>query len=151
VSNETNKALTQEFMERAFNQGDLDAVDVHMGTTAVDHQEPAGVNFTIHLKQVITALRTAFPDLHFEIHDMLAEGEIVAFRSTMTGTHLGLLQMGPGPGVSPTGRAISVAHMHFVQFADGKGMDLWHLWDSQSMMQQLGINTGGYVHVNSDR
>ena len=142
MSNETNKAFTREFMERAFNEGDLDAVDVHLGGTAVDHQEPSGVNFTTHLKQVITALWTAFPDLHFEIHNMLAEDDIVAFRSTMTGTHLGLLQMGPGPGVPPTGQAISVAHMHFVQFANGKGMDLWHLWDSQGMMQQLGVMLG---------
>ena len=142
MSNETNKAFTREFMERAFNQGDLTAVDEHMGETAVDHQEPAGTNFATHLKQVIIALRTAFPDLHFEIHNMLAEDDIVAFRSTMTGTHLGLLQMGPGAGVPPTSQSISIAHMHFVQFVDGKGMDLWHLWDSQGMMQQLGVRPG---------
>ncbi|MCZ7673961.1 MAG: ester cyclase [Chloroflexi bacterium] len=142
MSNETNMALTREFMERAFNQGDLEVVDEQLGGTAVDHQEPAGVNFTIHLKQVITAFRTAFPDLHFEIHQMLADDDIVAFRSTMTGTHQGVLQLGPGPGVPPTGRSISVAHMHFVKFVDGKGVDLWHVWDNLGLLQQIGVLPG---------
>ncbi len=136
--NEANKRMIQEFMERAFNQGDLAAVDEHLATTAVDYQEPEGTNFCTHLKQVITGLRTAFPDLHFQIHDLLAEGDMVAFRSTMTGTHLGPLQVGPGPQAPPTGRPISVTHMHFVRIVDGKGADLWHLWDTQGMMRQIG-------------
>ncbi|MBE2224199.1 MAG: ester cyclase [Anaerolineae bacterium] len=142
MSNEANMTLTRAFMERAFNQGDLAAVDEHLGGTAVDHQEPVGVNFTTHLKQVISALRTAFPDLHFEIHQMLAEDGIVAFRSTMTGTHQGLLQLGPGPGVPPTGRSIKVAHMHFVKFVDGRGVDLWHVWDNLGLLQQIGVLPG---------
>ena len=78
-------------------------------------------------------LRTAFPDLHFEIHDMLAEGELVAFRSTMTGTH-----RGPFQGLPPTGKSISVAHMHFVRVVEGKTSDLWHVWDTAGLMRQLG-------------
>ena len=135
---ESNKVVIRQFMERAFNQGDLTAVDTHMAAAAVDHQEPVNTNFCTHLKQVITALRTAFPDLHFELHEVLAEGDTVAFRSTMTGTHLGPLQLGPGPQLPPTGHSIRVAHMHFVQIIDGKGRDLWHLWDTPAMMRQLG-------------
>src|SRR5260370_39883767 len=70
-------------------------------------------------------LRSAFPDLHFEIHDMLAEGELVAFRSTMTGTH-----RGPFQGLAPTGKSLSVAHMHFVRVVAGKTSDLWHVWST---------------------
>jgi predicted ester cyclase len=136
---ETNKQMVRQFMERAFNQGDLAAVDTWLSADAVDHQELPGTNFSNHLKQVITALRTAFPDLHFELHDVLAEGEMVAFRSTMTGTHLGPLQIGPGPSIAPTGRHVSVPHMHFVQVIDSKGGDLWHLWDTPAMLRQLGI------------
>jgi SnoaL-like polyketide cyclase len=52
-----------------------------------------------HLKQVIATLRTAFPDLHFEVHEMLCEGDVVACRSTMTGTHQGPLNIGPMGGL----------------------------------------------------
>lgn len=133
MTTETNKAFVRHFMERAFNEGDLAIVEETHAPGAIDHQEPLGTNFAEHLKGVITVLRTAFPDLHFEIHEMLAEEEIVAFRSTMTGTHLG-----PFQGLPPTGKPISVAHMHFVRLLDGKTTDLWHVWDMAGLMRQLG-------------
>jgi len=133
-----NVTFIREFMERAFNQGDLSAVDEHLAPNSVDHQEPPGTNFPIHLKQVITGLRTAFPDLHFEIHDIMEHGEMVAFRSTMTGTHLGVASFGPMP-VPPTGKKIAVTHMHFVRIADGQGQELWHLWDLPGMLRQIGV------------
>jgi steroid delta-isomerase-like uncharacterized protein len=133
MTTETNKALTRQFMERAFNEGNLAIVDEALAQDGIDHQEPLGTNFVTHLKEVITMLRTAFPDLHFEIHAMLAEGELVAFRSTMTGTH-----RGPFQGLLPTGKQISVAHMHFVRFVNGKTSDLWHVWDMAGLMRQLG-------------
>lgn len=138
MANDANKVMIRQFMERAFNHGDLSAVDDHLASTATDHQEALGTNFCTHLKQVITALRTAFPDLHFEIHEMVAEGETVAFRSTMTGTHLGLFNMGIGPALAPTGRTVTVPHMHFVRVISGKGHDLWHQWDTPAMLRQLG-------------
>src|SRR5258708_12491713 len=85
---DTNKALVRHFMERAFNAGDLTIVDAALTQDGIDHQEPLGANFATHLKAVITMLRSAFPDLHFEIHAMLAEGDLAAFRSTMPRTHL---------------------------------------------------------------
>jgi predicted ester cyclase len=125
-------------MERAFNEGDLSTIDMYNAPDGIDHQEPPGTDFIAHLKEVVTGLRTAFPDLHFEIHDMLAEGDMVAFRSTMTGTHSGLFNVGPGRPIPATGRQISVPHMHFVRIVDGKTTDLWHVWNIPMMMQQLG-------------
>src|SRR2546427_11768608 len=116
---EMNKTSVRHFLERTFNEGDLTIVEEALVPEGIDHQEPLGTNFATHLKSVITMLRTAFPDLHFEIHDMLAEGELVAFRSTMTGTH-----RGPFQGLPPTGKPISVAHMHFVRVVVGKPADL---------------------------
>lgn len=133
MTTETNKAFVRRFMELAFNEGDLAIVDDVHAPDAVDHQEPPGTDFAAHLKAVITMLRTAFPDLHFEIHEMLAEADIVAFRSTMTGTH-----WGPFQGLPPTGKPVSVAHMHFVRLIDGKTADLWHVWDVAGLMRQLG-------------
>src|SRR5258708_16638986 len=133
MTSEKNKALVRNFMERTFNEGDLTIVDEALVPDGIDHQEPLGTNFATHLKEVITMLRTAFPDLHFEIHDMLAEGELVAFRSTMPGTH-------PHPfhGLPPTGKPVSVAHMHFVRVVAGKTSDLWHVWDTAGLIRQLG-------------
>lgn len=139
MNNERNQAMVRDFMERGFGQGDLSVVDEYNNMDGVDHQEPDGTDFATHLKEAIINMRTAFPDLHFEIHDILSEGELVAFRSTMTGTHLGKLQVGPTQKIPPTGHKVSVPHMHFIRVVEGKTLDLWHLWDMPMMMQQLGI------------
>jgi predicted ester cyclase len=138
----TNIANVREFMERAFHQGDLAAIDELAAANGVDHQESPGTDYRTHLKQVITAMRTAFPDLHFEIHDILADGDIVSFRSTMTGTHLGTLSVVPGRSLPATGRRVSVPHMHFIRVQNKQSVDLWHQWNVPMMMMQLGVATG---------
>lgn len=139
MDSERNKQISREVLERAFNQGDLNVFAEYVDPNGVDHQEPLGTNFIEHLKSVVTGLRTAFPDLHFEIHSIVAEDHIVAFRSTMTGTHTGFLNMGAGRQLPATGRRVSVPHMHFVCMVDSKATDLWHLWNIPMMMQQLGV------------
>ena len=131
------KDLTLEGFERMFHQGDLDYVDEVLGRDSVDHQEPAGASFCDHLKQVVVSMRTAFPDVHFDVHEILAEGDVVACRSTMTGTHLGRLDLVP-PGLEATGRQVRVAHMHFFRYEGGRVTDLWHLWDTPGLARQLG-------------
>jgi steroid delta-isomerase-like uncharacterized protein len=139
TTEQTNKAAALAVFERGFNRGDLTVIDEQVEADGIDHQEPLGTEFVTHLKEVIVGLRTAFPDLKFEVHEMLAEGDTVACRSTMTGTHLGPLNLVPGGGLPPTGRTVSVPHMHFIRMANGKSIDLWHLWDLPQMLRQLGV------------
>ena len=139
MSANTNLSLVREFMERGFNSGDLTVIDEQAAANGIDHQEPAGTDFIAHLKAVISGMRAGFPDLHFEIHHLVGEGEIVAFHSTMTGTHTGMLRMPNMPAVAPTGKSVNVAHMHFVRMVEGKTTDLWHVWDTPTMLRQLGV------------
>jgi steroid delta-isomerase-like uncharacterized protein len=132
------KAKTLEGFERMFNQGDLAYVDEALDPAGTDYQEPLGTDFIAHLKEVITVMREAFPDLRFEVHEVIAEGEIVATRSTMTGTHRGRFMMGPLAALPPTGKQIAVPHMHFFRYKDGRVVDLWHVWDMPRLMRQLG-------------
>jgi steroid delta-isomerase-like uncharacterized protein len=133
------KARTLEGFERMFNQGDLDYVDATLAPGAVDHQEPAGTDFAAHLKNVIATLRTAFPDLRFDVHEFVGEGNTVACRSTMTGTHQGPLRIGPMAGLPVNGTRIEVPHMHFFRYdADGRLTDLWHVWNTLALARQLG-------------
>jgi steroid delta-isomerase-like uncharacterized protein len=133
------KARTLEGFERMFNNGELDYVERGTAPGAVDHQEPEGTDFVAHLKDVIATLRIAFPDLHFEVHEILAEGLPVASRSTMTGTHQGPLNIGPMAGLPVTGAAIEVPHMHFFRYDEqGRLTDLWHVWNTLLLARQLG-------------
>jgi steroid delta-isomerase-like uncharacterized protein len=133
------KARTLEGFERMFNQGDLDFVDATVAPGAVDHQEPEGTDFAPHLKHVISTLRTAFPDLNFDVHQLICEGDTVACRSTMTGTHQGPLRIGPLANLAVHGTPVEVAHMHFFRYdPDGRLTDLWHVWNTLALARQLG-------------
>jgi steroid delta-isomerase-like uncharacterized protein len=139
MTSEELKARTLEGFERMFNQGDLAYVDEALAPGAVDHQEPDGTDFAAHLKNVISTLRTAFPDLRFDVHQLICEGDVVACRSTMSGTHQGPLRIGPMAGLPVNGTHIEVAHMHFFHYdADGRLTDLWHVWNTLSLARQLG-------------
>jgi predicted ester cyclase len=79
-------------------------------------------------------VRNAFPDLHFEIEEVVGEGDMVAGRLTVSGTHEGSLM-----GEPPTGRSVRNSHMHFVRFRDGKAVEHWGVREDLGMMRQLGL------------
>ena len=86
------------------------------------------------MRGVATMLRTAFPDLRFTIEELVAEGDIVAGRLTMSGTH-----EGPLMGMQPTGRWVRQDHMRFVRFRDGKAVEHWGVRDDVGTIQQMGV------------
>ena len=133
MSTERNKAIVHETTERLFNQGDLSAVDELITADAVDHCEPPGTDCREHFRRVVTMLRSAFPDLHMEIRDIVAEGDSVSVRLTMTGTH-----RGPFMGISPAGKHFQIEQMRIMRFRDGQMTDSWAVIDWLGWRQQLG-------------
>lgn len=130
-----NKAQFRRTYEEGLNQGILAVAEELVAPEFLNHEAPPGRNRGPEsMRGLITMLRTAFPDLHFEIEDLVAEGDTVAGRLTMSGTH-----QGPLMGMPPTGRSVQQDHMHFVRFRDGKAIEHWGVRDDLGMMQQLGV------------
>jgi steroid delta-isomerase-like uncharacterized protein len=94
------------------------------------------------LKPFVRNLRDAFPDLHIAVEDMVAEGDKVAIRFRVTGTH-----QGNGLGFPATHRPINITGMTIIQVADGMLLHGWNNWDQLGMMQQLGMAPGS-VHMD---
>lgn len=143
------KHNVQRVFEEAFNQGNLDVIDEVVPAGTRDHQNPEVTDFAAHLKAVVTALRTAFPDLRFDTVQLIGEGDWISLYSIMSGTHTGPLtppvlpKDGP-PVLPPTGKAIRVPHLYLMRFAeDGHDGDLYHLMDTFAMLGQLGVMPGG--------
>lgn len=63
----------------------------------------------------IARFRESFPDLRVTVEEMIAEGDKVAYRWTMRGTHQGVYE-----GIAPTGKAITLTGITILRFADGK-------------------------------
>ncbi len=80
--------------------------------------------------------RSAFPDLHFTVEDMIAEGDKVASRYTARGTHRGELM-----GLPPTGRGVTEVGIMISRLAEGKLVEDWHSPDNLGLIQQLGVVT----------
>ncbi|TDE47897.1 ester cyclase [Nonomuraea mesophila] len=103
---------------------------------------PIETTGTSALKEVFTVLRRAFPDLHIEIEDVIAEGDRVVTRNTVTGTHRGEYM-----GVPPTGRTITYKEILIARFTDGRVAETWAVVDVMSQLRQLGVlpgpNAGG--------
>ena len=132
---ERNKAQFRRTYEEGLNRGDLAVADELIDPECLDHEaHPGGDRGPESMRALITMLRTAFPDLHFAIEHLVAEGDTVAGRVTLSGTH-----EGPLMGIPPTGRSVRQASMHFVRFRDGKAIEHWGVRDDLSMMRQLGV------------
>jgi steroid delta-isomerase-like uncharacterized protein len=84
-------------------------------------------------KQFFTAFTSAFPDFRHDIVDLVAEGDKVAVRFNVTGTHKGDLQ-----GIPPTGKKVSFGAMDFITLMDGKIVEDWLSVDMMGLMQQIG-------------
>ncbi len=134
TTEERNKAGFRRVSEEGLSRGVLAVADELIAPDFLNHEAPPGMNRGPEsMRQLIAMLRTAFPDLHFAIEELIAEGDIVAGRLTMHGTH-----EGPLIGMPPTGRPVRQAHMHFVRFRDGKAIEHWGVRDDMGMMRQLG-------------
>ena len=66
--------------------------------------------------------------------EVVAAGDLVAYRATLSGTHEGELL-----GMPPTGRSFAVQHMHMLRMRDGRACEHWAVRDDLGMLQQLGI------------
>ena len=134
---EEKKAVIRWWIEGINNQTIIDELlskdYVYHGPSG---QEVKGAeNFK---KMAITAFFPAFPDVNYTIDEMVAEGDIVAMRYTMTATHKGKLMDTP-----PTGKQITMTGAFFFRLAGGKIIETLGYSDNLSMFQQLGITPPG--------
>jgi steroid delta-isomerase-like uncharacterized protein len=132
---EENKAIFRRYVEEVGNAGNLDLAD-EIFSDYVSHQPDGSVleRGPEDVKRFMGEFRSAFPDFHVTIEDQIAEGDRVATRWTMRGTHEGEFR-----GIGPTGKQITVTGIGIFRFSDGKVVESWDNFDQLGMMQQLGV------------
>jgi steroid delta-isomerase-like uncharacterized protein len=130
-----NTDLAHRFYEDVMVGGDLDALDQILTSDFVDHEEgPPGTPDGIEgVKFFVSMFREAFPDIQVSIDDVMEDGDRVAVRATMTGTHDGELM-----GVPPSGNRVRLEMIDIVRVEDGRCAEHWGAADNLSLMQQIG-------------
>ncbi len=134
MSTQESTAVAQAFGE-AINSGNLDAFEQLVAPNCVDHDPaPRQVPGPAGYKCFFGDMRTAFPDMHVDFEQLVADGDIVVFAYSLTGTH-----QGPLMGHQATGKSIKVRGMQISRFDDGKMVERWGSSDELGMLAQLGL------------
>jgi len=140
MSEEQNKMLVKRFIEEMWNQRRLDLADELMVPNCVTHQlrsieDAAGLpRSPDSVRREATAWLAGFPDLEFNLEQMIASGDRVVTYCTMRGTHSGVWM-----GIAATGKKVSVPIITIHRIAGEKIAEDWVLVGSLLLFQQLGM------------
>ena len=138
-SEEENKQIALSIFE-ALNTRDLSVWSKHL---AEDYTaEHPAVSVPLNKTRGIgynQRFVTAFPDIHFEVLRVLAEGDYVLGHWRATGIHSERLATLTGQTIPPTRRSMTVSGMGLTEVRDGKIVREWSYWDQLSLLAQLGI------------
>ncbi|HTI77273.1 MAG TPA: ester cyclase [Mycobacterium sp.] len=133
-----NKALFKRFHDAA-NTGDFELLartidDLVAPDAVIRTPLPIDVTGAEALKQIWAMLFTIYPDIHLTVEDVIAEGDKVVARNTVTGTHRGEFM-----GVAPTGKSVTYNEIFIFRFADGLVVETWGVVDVLAQMKQIGV------------
>src|SRR5918994_2455955 len=136
---EENKQIALSIVE-ALNTRDLSVWSKHL---AEDYTaEHPGVSAPLNKTKSVGYYQrfvTAFPDIHFEVLHVLAEGDQVLIHWRGSGTHAERLATVTGETIPPTRRRATVSGAMLTEVRDGKIVREWSYWDHLSLLAQLGI------------
>ncbi len=130
---EANKAQKRRYIE-AFNAQDLDMIDELFDSRYVLHVPGSpDVEGPETLKQIVAESLATLSEAVLTVDDMVAEGNRVATRWTMTAIHSGNFM-----GVPPTDQRITMQGMTIDRFVDGKVVEGWDSFDMYGVLKQMG-------------
>ncbi len=133
MSIEANKTLVRRFYENFYK--DSDAIfEECVAPNLINHAMGGGMTRE-SWKELEKTLPPAFPDVALSVQDQIAEGDKVATRLILTGTH-----QGTWFGIAPTGKKLTVNTIIIDRVTDGKVVEHWFESDLSQALQRLGID-----------
>jgi steroid delta-isomerase-like uncharacterized protein len=131
-----NKAIVRRIYGELWNERRLEVAEELIARGGVNYDtgltpRPFGPDEMMGTVRMVT---TGFPDNRHEVEEVLAEGDSVVVRCTLTGTH-----EGPFMGIPPTGRRIAVTEIHLYRLQGGKAVEHRVGRDDLGALRQLGV------------
>jgi steroid delta-isomerase-like uncharacterized protein len=134
MSIEENKSIVRRYQE-IYNRNELDRLTEVLSEDLLTPNILPGIPPGLEgAKTAHRIMLAGFPDYQTIIEEMIAEGDQVAARIKMTGTHSGEFM-----GVPATGKRVAYTGMYMVRIANGKIVEHWGEEDGVSLLQQLGV------------
>lgn len=135
-----NKAVVMRFYDELWNQRKTEIADELFAAGCLTHQLQSGAvdagqpRNAEAIKDHIAGWLAGFPDLQFEVEQMLAEGDFVTSRCVVHGTHTGMWF-----GLGATGKRVNIRMVVTHKLREGKIVEDWVLVESLGFFQQLGL------------
>jgi predicted ester cyclase len=142
MSTEDNKRVVAQFVRRCQDEHDLGFADEVFHPFFVNHYRPEGRDVpstgrpASGFQSFYGGLLRAFPDATMEINEQIAEGDLVATRKTLRGTHQGELW-----GFPPTGNRVEFEFVDIFRVADGKLIEHWTSMDLAALKSQMHVRS----------
>ena len=137
---EQNKAVVRRWFEEVWNQGREATIDELFPAEGVAHglgDSEADVHGAAEFKPFVANIRGSIPDTHIRVDDIFADGDRVAVRVTLEGTH-----SGEGLSVPPTGRKVRIQGIIILRMVDGRIVEGWNCYDQLGLLRQIGALPG---------
>jgi steroid delta-isomerase-like uncharacterized protein len=132
-----NKELARRLFDEVWSGGRLELATELLVPDFVGRPGGLGAAFHGHsgAQEFIGGLRRAFPDLTFEVEDLIGERDLVAARWTARGTNHGAFM-----GMPPTGRRIALDGMTIQRIQEGRIVEGWIQPDAMSLVRQIAVS-----------
>ena len=142
LSRDEKMTLATRYFDELMSQGKLEVIDeiIHPNFAFHIPTLPEPVRGREGMHGFVTGLRTGFPDIKFSIQEgrLIVDGDKVAARWTITGTH-----QGPFLGASPSGNSIKDQGVDIFRIQDGQIIEIFVNENDLGLMQQMGVIPGG--------
>lgn len=136
MSAEGNKSIVRRYYEEVYNQKNDALIHDLFAPDFGDSHEPEqhGLHGPRLAKHIVDYERSVFPDIHFAVTHMVAEGDDVVVHLRVSGTHQGEFR-----GIPASGKYMTFTAVECLRVKDSKITQIvWELYDRHSMLQQMG-------------
>jgi predicted ester cyclase len=132
---EENKAIARRYILDVWGKGDYETEQAIVAANVVDHNPVPGFppGLTGH-HQTLAMLHNAMPDMKIDLAFLVAEGDKVLDHWSCRATHAGEFF-----GIPSAGKPVMFTGTDISRIADGKIVEIWHIEDVLSIMQQIGV------------
>lgn len=131
---EQNKAIVTRFNKEVIEGGSLAAFRELVADDVINHSAPPGTSTGADGMShfLMDILRKGFPDIKVEIFDQIAEGDKVATRKALHGTHTGIFM-----GAPPTDKKVTILVTDIIRLRDGKYAEHWGMSNIPQVLAEI--------------
>jgi steroid delta-isomerase-like uncharacterized protein len=129
-----NRKLIETYFSEVWSEGNVDLLDELVTPDYINHTPgaPNPIPGPEGLKPIVLEMRKGFPDLHYEIEDLIITSNRVVARTIVSGTHIGHLW-----GMQPTQKKFRVSQINIEYIENGKIAEHWRITDEHLLLNQL--------------